>query len=443
MESLQLEFSPLRGKRCLVAFSGGADSLFLLEFIKTNSKNLGIEMFAAAHVNHGLRGLESERDFEFCKNYCNKNNIDFFSHKLGLAEGNTESWARAERYNYFDSLLRSHSFDFILTGHHLNDQVETVLMRLDRGSHFKGLRGIHKLDLDRHLYRPLLKISKLKIVTYLTSRNIVWREDLSNQEVTYTRNTIRKILMTSNMESEFNNTLVRISFKASRVYSKVKLNCYETCFDESKRGLELTKLEKLPLHLQNWVIGEFLQNMKLKIPNRLSPLKSVDSSLSFPGSWKWKRKKDILGYELEKNKAAEYELKVLLNLKTESRCCFEWANKEFVIGIGKNSENKEHWKEKFCTFLNISNLEEILSLRLKLNGDLFCPPNYQSHSRKLKKFLQDKKVQGRLKKQLWVLARGKDVLWIPGIATCFQNENSDSNNKIMNRESFWICQKII
>lgn len=443
MESLQQEFGPLRGKRCLVAFSGGADSLFLLEFIKSNSKSLDIKNFAAAHVDHGFRELESVRDFEFCKNYCLKNRIAFYSHKLGFAEGNLESWARTKRYEYLESLCNKYGYEYILTGHHFNDQVETVLMRLDRGTHIRGLRGIHKLNISRRVYRPLLNVSKNEILDYLKARELNWREDLSNQEITFTRNSIRSDLLASHLKSDFNHTLVRIAEKANNVYKQLLKSYYNPCLSTSESGLTLNQLAKLPFKLQNWVIGEFLQNKGLKLPSKMSPLDSIQSKLQFPESWKWAQKDQFLEIKFPVKQTADFYLNVELNLKSQKQCCFEWASKEFVIGIGKNSENKEHWKEIFCTFVNISNLEKILNLRLKQNGDLFSPPNYESQSRKLKKFLQDKKIQGSLKKQLWVLARGRNVLWIPGIATCFQNENFDSNNKIMNRESFWICQKII
>jgi tRNA(Ile)-lysidine synthase len=168
-----------------VAVSGGADSVFLL----TALHELG-SAAAVLHVNHKLRGMESEEDEAFVRELAQKLNVPFHTAALPPAEGNTEQEARLLRHKFFAECIAKGICDLVATGHTLDDQAETVLFRFLRGSGTAGLSGIRPAT-ETGLIRPLLNIRRAEIREFLKSRGIPWREDASNADVDYQRNRIR------------------------------------------------------------------------------------------------------------------------------------------------------------------------------------------------------------------------------------------------------------
>lgn len=183
------EFSPLDGKTICVAFSGGADSVCLLHFLNSLRNNLGFNLFAA-HVNHNLRGEEAKRDAVFCENFCNEIGLDFKLLDIDVLSlkpkgESIEEAARRLRYAALNSL----KFDLLATAHHLDDNTETVIINLLRGTGLKGLCGIPaKRD---NIIRPLLNISKDEILNYCKENNLSFVTDSTNNEDDCTRNVIR------------------------------------------------------------------------------------------------------------------------------------------------------------------------------------------------------------------------------------------------------------
>lgn len=181
-------------QKVLLASSGGVDSMVLADlFIKFSIS------FAIAHCNFKLRGKESDSDEEFLKKYAHNNNISFFSkqfdtlaysneHKIGIQEA-----ARNLRYKWFEEIRVNNAFDLIATAHHANDQAESVLHRLIRGTGLVGASGIPKRN--GVIVRPLLEASKREILNYAENHSIQYREDASNQANDYTRNKIRNTVL--------------------------------------------------------------------------------------------------------------------------------------------------------------------------------------------------------------------------------------------------------
>ena len=177
-------------KKVLIAVSGGIDSIVLLElFIKSGYK------VAIAHVNFQLRGEESDQDEAFVTQLAKSYHIPSFSKRFetkNYATANSISIqmaARELRYDWFSELLESEKYDYLATAHHLNDNLETVLINFVRGSGLSGLRGI-QLKSNR-IIRPLLNFSRHQIETFALSHNLKWREDSSNTSDDYVRNFIR------------------------------------------------------------------------------------------------------------------------------------------------------------------------------------------------------------------------------------------------------------
>ena len=155
----------------LVAFSGGADSTLLLTLL-SEYQTISI---AAAHLNHGIRGAEGDRDEAFCRTFCSERNIPFYASRadipsLAAAHGcGIEETAREVRYAYFESLQREYGLDTIATAHHADDNLETVVMHLVRGTGLDGLCGIPPVR--GNIIRPLLCCTRNQIEDYLKELN--------------------------------------------------------------------------------------------------------------------------------------------------------------------------------------------------------------------------------------------------------------------------------
>jgi tRNA(Ile)-lysidine synthase len=186
------------GDTLIVGLSGGADSTALLDLL-ANLPGMPLHLIAA-HLNHCLRGAESDSDEIFCRQLSEKYRIPFESRRVDvktLADKNSlnlEDAGRLTRIAFFDELLNARKAQAVVLAHHADDQAETVLMRLLRGSGMTGLAGISYRN-DRGYVRPLLGITRSEIETYLIERNLVWREDSSNRDITFLRNRIRHELL--------------------------------------------------------------------------------------------------------------------------------------------------------------------------------------------------------------------------------------------------------
>ncbi|MBN1760245.1 MAG: tRNA lysidine(34) synthetase TilS [Chitinispirillaceae bacterium] len=177
----------------VVAVSGGGDSVALLYLLHELRGRLGLVALVVAHVNHGLRGDESDGDERLVREHAESLGVPCHCRRLeghSIDEPGLEAWAREERYRFFDEVRTSTGIDLIATGHTLDDQAETVLMRILRGTGLNGLRGIAPLREDG-VVRPLLGIGKTELESWLDYRGIGFRVDRSNDDEHLLRNRIR------------------------------------------------------------------------------------------------------------------------------------------------------------------------------------------------------------------------------------------------------------
>lgn len=187
-----------RSLRILVAVSGGADSMCLLELLRRSSLNISLSI---AHVNFHLRGEESNGDEKFVRDWAASHSIECHvleADTVSYAKQNSlsiEMAAREIRYNWFNTLKEQYSFDFVAVAHHANDNAETLLLNLVRGAGIAGIGGMKELDMGRSLLRPLLRYSRQDIETFLSRNNIPFRTDHTNFESDFARNRIRNIVM--------------------------------------------------------------------------------------------------------------------------------------------------------------------------------------------------------------------------------------------------------
>jgi tRNA(Ile)-lysidine synthase len=208
--SLKIERSLLRaGDRVCVAISGGADSVALLLALHEQRAELGIGL-NAAHVHHGLRGAEADADEAFVRALCERLEVPLIVFRVDTAsrqaverEG-VEEAARELRYAALQGLLESGAADVVATAHTLDDQAETVMMKLLRGAWTEGLGGIspevqetgnRKQETAGRIVRLMLRVRRSEVEAFLRERGQDWREDATNADVALTRNRVRHELM--------------------------------------------------------------------------------------------------------------------------------------------------------------------------------------------------------------------------------------------------------
>lgn len=205
----------LYAKNFLLAVSGGADSMVLASLFKMCDLK-----FEIAHVNYHFREEDSNLDQKLVEEFCYENNIRFHLRNITDEEKSNmkslQNWARDIRYNFFFDILEKENLDFVVTAHHLNDELETFIINLSRGSGIKGLSGIPKNE--NQILRPLLNHSKEEIYIFAKENNINYREDKSNQKDDYLRNKIRHHI-TPKIVEVFPNFLAQFSESLSYLNS--------------------------------------------------------------------------------------------------------------------------------------------------------------------------------------------------------------------------------
>jgi tRNA(Ile)-lysidine synthase len=193
------------GSRVIVAVSGGADSVCLLHVLAEVAPQMGLHL-EVAHVNHQLRGAESDADEQFVRQLADQHALPFHASRADISKlDNLEQGARRARLEFFQALVRSDLNARIATGHTRDDQAETVMLRILRGSGLSGLAGIHPVT-ESQLIRPLLDISRAEIVEFLRGRGVAWREDSSNRNMQFARNRVRHELLPQ-LKAEWNPQL--------------------------------------------------------------------------------------------------------------------------------------------------------------------------------------------------------------------------------------------
>jgi tRNA(Ile)-lysidine synthase len=421
---LSQHFPFLKGKKLLLAVSGGLDSMVLLHLFQ----QLDYEI-VVLHCNFQLRGLESFGDQQFIQEYTSQHNI-----QLSFTQFDTEAFAndyklsiqiaaRELRYSWFYEQLEIQDGDYILTAHHADDNLETFLINLSRGTGLDGLTGIPAQN--DSIIRPLLPFTRKEIEEYAANQDVKWREDSSNASDKYLRNKIRHHLipvlkeLNPNFMSSFEKTQGYLQDSkdlvddaAVMVYQQVaKEKGDEIYFDLN----QLLKLANYKSYLYQW-LTEFGFTAWDDI---------YDLVINQSG-------KQVLAPEFRLIKDRDYL--ILSPLKTELN------QQEYLIESGTSKVN-------FPLNLLFSNVDAIgatsnstifvdgekllfpLTLRHWKEGDVFQPFGMEGKSKKVSKLFKDEKLSLIEKENTWLLCSENQVVWVVGIR---QDERFKINSKTKN-----------
>lgn len=251
------------GRVLLCALSGGADSVFMTSILLEKIRGKNIKLFAA-HFNHSIRGSESDRDAEFVLDFCKQRDIELIIEKENVVKYarkkklGTEEAARILRYEFLERAADKASADFILTAHNANDNAETILMNLVRGSGLRGLGGIP--EQRGRVVRPILDISRREIISYLEKEGLPFVEDSTNEENIYRRNLMRNEIMPKleNINPEFTKAVSQTTVLLSEDEAFLDSIAEDFLSKGSEGSLSISKLKTLPTPILRRVIRKFV-----------------------------------------------------------------------------------------------------------------------------------------------------------------------------------------
>lgn len=266
--------------RLLCTTSGGVDSMVLLHFLHTHYHNVEV-----AHCNFKLRGEAADQDELFVKNFCLDNQIRCHTISFDTSQHasnhhiSIQMAARDLRYNWFNELIKKHELDYIITAHHINDQLETILFNLAKGTGISGLRGMP--NKTQNIRRPLLEIPKVALYNYAKENNIKWREDASNQSSKYGRNLIRnKVLpllkeINPSLETTAIETIERVSHTEELVSNQVTQILKKCIKNKLKFQIPLAEVQENPV-----VLHQLIKRFQFNYPQSVEILTAFSQHAS-------------------------------------------------------------------------------------------------------------------------------------------------------------------
>ena len=225
------------GDEVVIGVSGGPDSMTLLNILNNLKEKLNINLYVA-HINHMIR-KEADEETEYVKDFCAKINVEFFAKKVKVEEEakkqkiGTEEAGRNIRYEFFEEVAKKIGANKIATAHNSNDNAETVLMNIIRGTSVSGLKGIDKVR-DGKFIRPIIECSRDEIEEYCKEQNLNPKYDKTNDENIYTRNKIRNMLIPF-LKKEFNPNIVDGINRLSQIAAKEEQFINKTVEKEFER----------------------------------------------------------------------------------------------------------------------------------------------------------------------------------------------------------------
>ena len=404
---IEQNFAQLKDNKFLLAVSGGVDSMVLLDLFYKLKFDICV-----AHCNFQLRGKESDADELLVREICQDGYIPYFINSFETLEFAKENKlsiqlaARKLRYDWFQELL-SLGFEYVLTAHHLDDNVETFLINFTRGTGLEGLTGIPAQN--ENIIRPLLPFSRDEIENYALENKIQWREDSSNASDKYFRNKLRhnivptlKELNTGFLDS-FQNTLHHLQQAESLVNDASKL-VYEKVVEVKENQLEI-HLNSL-LEFQNYkaYLYQWLKAFGFSAWNDIYDLVEAQSGKQVYSETHVllkDREKLILSERKEINKDEVFSIESI-ECKVNIPLKLIFSRFSGVKNVNAN-----------CIFVDKDKIKFPLTIKKWQEGDYFYPAGMNG-KKKLSKYFKDEKYSLLDKENQWLLCSEDQIIWVIG-----------------------------
>lgn len=400
----------------VAAISGGPDSMLLIDILLGLREKLKIKI-VVAHVHHNLR-KESDEEAIKVEEYCKENNLIFEMMKINEYPNNkfSEEIARKIRYEFFDKVIEKYNSDILFTAHHGDDLIETVLMRLTRGSNLKGYAGFEIISTDRgyKIVRPLIYLTKTEILEILNKKSISFSIDMSNEKDDYTRNRYRKYILPELKKENSNVHFKFIDFNeklllAHTYIKKEAEKYYKECIINNE--INTKKFNRLDEIIKIYVLEKYL---KLIYKNNITQIRSKHINIII----NYMSNKINTRFNLPDNKIGTIEynkFKIIDNINTEN---YEYTfTDKILLPNGKKIEmdNSTNLTTNYVIHLNSKEIKLPFHVRCKKAGDKMTVKNMLG-SKKVSDIFTDFKLSKELRETYPIVTDDTgEIIWIPGI----------------------------
>lgn len=408
---LNAQFKELTTNPFLLACSGGVDSVVLAHLCA----QCGLS-FALAHCNFNLRGAASAADAQFVTDLGLELDVPVFqtsfdtnayvkAHKVSIQMG-----ARTLRYDWFDQLIKTHKYQFVLTAHHREDALETMFINLSRGTGIEGLLGIpEKRD---YIRRPLLSFAKSTLVEFANSNQIAWREDSTNASTAYLRNKIRHEVLP--LMADLHPTALE-NMVHTQLHLKETSQLASLYLEQLKKDLWSVEANEIHIPIEVLIATPFVLSV---IYGLFSPYGFNDATAVLELCERENGKKllsfshlllkDRSALILTPIEASQMAEESVLIFPGESGIAYP-----IQLSISKTTEVSLAAHHEFI-HVDEDTLRYPLQLRHPKEGDVFYP-NGMKGKKKVSKFLRDQKINVISKSSIWLLTDAKDqIIWVVG-----------------------------
>ncbi len=422
-----------RNQHLLVAVSGGVDSMVLLHLLRSWQRYFALKI-TVAHFNHQLRGAAADADAQFVADFCRENNLPVLTGRGNVKEfalsekQSPEAAARMLRERFLRDAQVAAGCDAIVTGHHLDDQMETLLMRLLSGSGLDGLAGI-RIRREQFL-RPLLFARRQAIIDYAKAKNIAFVEDASNQDLNFRRNQIRhQLIPFLNEHFDYYNpaSFLNIGLLIQEWLPYIE-NQAELCFLSPKKSASENKIRLDIPTFKGYFSGIQIKALELALSRLCSEEKKM-TTRQFQNFSRWLKKTNFSGeYRLDESVLVRREKNELIFEKCIKKTLdiiplTEIYNGESYLfpelGISLRTDFVEREDAVFNNapeeeYLDAAKLTFPLLLRSWQAGDRFQPLGMKQ-GKKISDFLTDEKELRYSKKITPVMLNQAEVICVPGV----------------------------
>jgi len=414
------------GDTIILGLSGGADSVLLFHFLCHIKDDYNLNLICV-HINHGLRGFESDLDERFVVELCQSFNIKSKVFKIDITQAandlkiSTEEAGRLKRYQAFQSVLKKEGGTKIAVAHNKNDNAETVLMRVFRGTGLKGLCGIpFKRD---NIIRPLMNTSRGEIENFCEQKSIIYRTDKTNYESVYTRNKIRNEMLPYIMDN-FNEDIINTLAKMAQQLNDENSYLEDIANEELKNAIIESESElKIKLDQfckQHTAIKSRIMRLAIyKFSNSLKDISSehierivnlsenaTGKQIVLPNSVVVKKDYDVISFKMQSNQLEHSDF--CYKLYFEQSLFIKELNKYILISrIKFKFSDTNICTKTFCC----DKIIETFNLRTRQAGDKIFIKTINGN-KKIKNYFIDEKVPRDKRNTIPLLALESDILWI-------------------------------